>query len=101
MSAVQIFWKHREKEELLVMINFYFSHSSFSFSHIVYYTFGKLSAIFIKFEIIVCNLFQFERVWNVLRKGLNGTGLFGWQNDDRVEESAEQAQTAHNYLQLK
>ena len=44
-----------EKEKLLVM-------SNFSFSHSVFYPFGQLSAIFIKFEIVVFKLFQFERV---------------------------------------
>ena len=32
------------------------------FSHSVFYPSGKFSAIFIKFEIVVCKLFQFERV---------------------------------------
>ena len=36
--------------------------SNFSFSHSVFYPFGKLSAIFFKFEIVVCKLFQFGRV---------------------------------------
>ena len=44
----------REKEKLLVT-------SNFSFSHSVFYPFGELSAIFIKFEIVVCKLF-WERV---------------------------------------
>ena len=44
-----------EKEKLLVT-------NDFSFSHSVYYTFGEHSAIFIKFEIVVCKLFQFGRV---------------------------------------
>ena len=34
----------------------------FPFIHIVFYRFGELSAIFIKFEIVVCNLFQFGPV---------------------------------------
>ena len=51
----QAFWKHWEKEKLLVT-------SNFSFSHIVFYPFGYLSAIFVKFEIIVCKLFQFGRL---------------------------------------
>ena len=42
----------REKEKLLIM-------SNFSFSHIVFYPFRKMSAIFINFEIVVCKLFQF------------------------------------------
>ena len=45
----------REKEKLLVT-------SNFSFSHNVFYPSGELSAIFIKFEIVVCTLFQFRRV---------------------------------------
>ena len=44
-----------EKEKLLVV-------SNFSFSHSVFYLFQKLSAIFIKFEIVVCKLFQFGRI---------------------------------------
>ena len=42
----------REKEKLLVT-------SSFSFSFSVFYTLGKLSAIFNTFEIVVCKRFQF------------------------------------------
>ena len=44
-----------EKEKLLVT-------SNFSFSPIVFYPFGELSAIFINFEIVVCQLFQFGRI---------------------------------------
>ena len=36
--------------------------SNFSFSHSVFYRFGELSSMFIKFEIVVCKLFQFGRV---------------------------------------
>ena len=32
--------------------------------HSVFYAFGELSAIFIKFKIFVCNLFQFGRVFH-------------------------------------
>ena len=42
----------REKEKLLVT-------SNFSFSHSVFYPLGELSTIFIKFKIVVCELFQF------------------------------------------
>ena len=45
----------REKEKLLIM-------SNFSFSHSVFYPFEELSAIFIKSEIVVCKLLQFGRV---------------------------------------
>ena len=44
-----------EKEKLLVT-------SNFSFFHSVFYPFGVLSAILIKFEIVVCKLFHFGRV---------------------------------------
>ena len=48
----------QEKEKLLVT-------SNFSFSHSVFYPFGKLSAILIKVKIVVCKLFQFGRVYAV------------------------------------
>ena len=41
-----------EKEKMLVM-------SNFSFSHSVFYPFGELCAIFIKFKIVICKLYQF------------------------------------------
>ena len=46
ISLMKTLW---EKEKLLVT-------SNFSFSHIVFYPFGELSAIFIKFEIVVWRL---------------------------------------------
>ena len=52
ISLLKILW---EKEKLLVT-------SNFSFSHSVFYPFGKLSAILIKVKIVVCKLFQFGRV---------------------------------------
>ena len=45
----------RKKEKLLAM-------SDFSFSHSVFYPFEEFYSIFIKFEIVVCKLFQFGRV---------------------------------------
>ena len=51
-SLLKTLW---EKEKLLVT-------SNFSFSHSVFYPFGKLSLIFIQFEIVVCRLFQFGPV---------------------------------------
>ena len=45
----------REKEKLLVT-------SNFSFSRSVFYLFGELYAILVKFKIVVCKLFQFGRV---------------------------------------
>ena len=54
-----------EKEKLLVT-------SNFSFSHSVFYPFGELSAVFVKFEILVCTLFQFLSlkiiVWERVKK---------------------------------
>ena len=44
-----------EKEKLLITNNFSFSLS-------VFYPFGKLPAILIKFETVVCKLFPFGRV---------------------------------------
>ena len=46
-SLLKTLW---EKQKLLVK-------SNFSFSHSVFYPSRELSAIFIKFEIVVCNLF--------------------------------------------
>ena len=64
MSAVSLLKTLWVKEKLLVT-------SNFSFSSSVFYSFGKLSAIFIKFEIVVCKLFQFGRVTNLsFGKGL-------------------------------
>ena len=51
-SLLKTLW---EKEKLLVTSNFSFSHSVFNL-------FKELSFIFIKFEIVVCKLFQFGRV---------------------------------------
>ena len=56
-----------EKEKLLIT-------SNFSFSHGVFWRFGELSGIFIKYEFVVCKLFQFGRVQNLLSgKGLKGS----------------------------
>ena len=43
----------QEKENLFVMSNFSFSP--------VFYSFGELPAIFIKYELVVCKLFQIGR----------------------------------------
>ena len=51
-SLLETLW---EKEKLLVT-------SNFSFSQSVSYLFGELSAISIKFETVVCRLFEFGRV---------------------------------------
>ena len=48
-SLLKTLW---EKEKLLIT-------SNFSFSHSVFYPLEELSAIFIKFEIVVCKLFGF------------------------------------------
>ena len=49
----------RETEKLLAT-------SNFSFSHSVFHPCGELSAIFIKFTIVVCTLFQFGPVRNIV-----------------------------------
>ena len=65
-SLLKILW---DKEKLLVTCNFSFSHS-------VSYLFLELSVIFMKFEIVVCKLFQFGRVRNFLfGKGLRMAGF--------------------------
>ena len=65
-SLLKTLWK---KEKLLVT-------SNFSFSHSVLYLFRELSAIFNKFEIVVCKLFEFEKspkffVWEKVKKQQN------------------------------
>ena len=60
-SLLKTLW---EKEKLLVT-------SNFSFSHSVFYPFKELSANFIKLKIVICKLFQFGSVRNLLfGKGL-------------------------------
>ena len=54
LSVVQVLKTLWEKEKLLLT-------SNFSFAHSVFYPFRKLSPIFIKFKIVVCNFFQFGR----------------------------------------
>ena len=44
-----------EKEKLLVM-------SNFSFSHSIFYLYRELSTIFINLKIVVCKLFEFGSV---------------------------------------
>ena len=51
-SLLKTLWK---KEKLLVT-------SNFSSSHCIFYPFGELYAIFIKFKIVVCRVFQFGRI---------------------------------------
>ena len=48
-SLLKTLW---EKDKLIVMSNFSFSHSDF-------YRFGELSAIFIEFKIVIANSYQF------------------------------------------
>ena len=61
-SLLKTLW---EKEKLLAT-------SNFSFSYSIFYPFVALSTIFIKFEKVICNLFQFGRVENFsFGKGLN------------------------------
>ena len=60
-SLLKTLW---EKKKLLVMSNFFFSHS-------VFHPSLEISAIFIKFEIVVCKLFQLGPI----QKLLFGKGL--------------------------
>ena len=51
--------------------------------HSVFYPFWELSAIFIKFKIVVCKLFQFGRVWNLvvwerIKKGCHFGSIILW-----------------------
>ena len=50
--------------------------SNFSFSRSVFYPFGELCPIFIKFKIVVCKVFQFGSlkfiVWERVKSGLCG-----------------------------
>ena len=56
VSAVQAFWKHWGKRRN-------YSEGAISpFPTLVFHLCRKLSAIFIKFDIVVCKLFQFGRV---------------------------------------
>ena len=50
-GLLKTLWK---KDKLLIK-------SNLSFSHSVFYPFGKLSATFIKFKIVICKLFQFGK----------------------------------------
>ena len=54
-SLLKTLW---EMEKLLVT-------SNFSFSHSVFYQYKELCAISVKFENVVCKLFQFGRVLNL------------------------------------
>ena len=66
-SHLKTLW---EKEKLLVTSNFSFSPSVFNH-------FRELSAIFIKFNIVICKLFQFGRVQNLsFGKGLRRKLLY-------------------------
>ena len=61
-SLLKTLW---EKEKMPVT-------STLSFSHSVFYPFRELSAIFIKYKIVICKLFQFGTVLNLsFGKGLS------------------------------
>ena len=76
-SLLKTLW---EKEKLLIT-------SNFSFSYSVFHLFGEFSTISITFKIVVCKLFQFGRVQNLLfgkgfkvqdrSKGFPGISLMG------------------------
>ena len=63
--------------------------NNFSFSHNVFYPFAELSIIYIKFQIVICKVFQFERVSNLLfGKGLKiySRGKH-WEKEKLLEKS--------------
>ena len=66
-SLLKTLW---EKEKLLVTSNFSFSHTIFS-------PLGKLSAIFVKYEIVVYKLCQFGRVWERVDASAESMDLAG------------------------
>ena len=63
-SLLKTLW---EKEKLLIT-------SNFSFTHRVFYQFRELFAIYIKFKIVVCRLFQFGPVWLLIILQEEGCG---------------------------
>ena len=68
-SLLKTWW---EKEKLFIM-------SNFSFSKRVFYPFGELSAMFIKFKIVICKLFSFGKVKNLpFGKGLTAKVISWW-----------------------
>ena len=81
-------------EKLLVM-------SNFSISHSVFYWFGKISAIFIMFKIVVCKHFEFGRVQNLLfGKGLK-TCFINPLPNDKILDSSKLKDFAVDNLKLK
>ena len=56
VSAAQISWKHCGKRRNCSL------RAISPFPHSVFYPFEELSAIYLKFKIVVCNFFQFRRV---------------------------------------
>ena len=62
--------------------------SNFSFSRSIFYPFGELSSIFIKFKVIVCKLFQFGRVKNLLcGRGLRSLLKTLWEKEKMLVTS--------------
>ena len=64
--------------------------SNFSFSHSVFYSFEKLSAIFIKFYFVICKLLSLEE--SKISKLSFGKGF---QNTDCIEKIVEKGEIAH------
>ena len=82
-SLLKTLW---EKEKLLVTSNVFFSNS-------VFFRLGELSAIFIQFKIVLCKLFQFERVqYFVLLERFNPLP------DDKILDWSKLKQIAGNIL---
>ena len=65
--------------------------SNFFFSHSVFYFFGELSTIFMKFEIAICKLFRIGRVYNMSF----GEGLM------QLGDVLIPSKSSHNYGSIK
>ena len=81
IGLLKTLWK---KEKLLLT-------SKVPFSHSVFYPFGEVSAIFITFKIVICKLFHFRTVENLL-----GMGESPYQNCFCFVVSTDQDQTSQN-----
>ena len=68
MSAVWVFWKHWGKRRNCLW-------QAISPFPTVFSTLWELSAIFMKFKIVVCKLFQSEGVKNLFGKGLSNPSV--------------------------
>ena len=80
-----------EKEKLLIT-------SNSSFSHSVFYSFKKLSAIFIKFEIVICKLRQFGSLKFVVWKLKLVELWFPWKRNIAIKGPLSDKISAYDIL---